>query len=116
MAEETKEEKSLTAAIDAHKATLALATGTLVFSAGLLKEKLNFSCPAKWLLGISWCLLGVSIVAGLLVHLRVPVMIAEGKPNIYDKWFEIPGRIHHTAFVFGVVLLGVAMIVILVAE
>ena len=116
MPDETKEAKSLTAAVDAHKATLALATGTLVFSAGLLKEQIHFGYVSKWLLGISWSLLGVSVVAGLLVHLRVPIMIAEDKPNIYDKWFEIPGQIHHIAFVFGVILLGVAMIVILVAK
>jgi hypothetical protein len=116
MPDETKEAKSLTAAVDAHKTTLALATGTLVFSVGLLKENLHFSCWAKWLLGISWCLLGVSIVAGSLVHLRVPMMIAEDKPNIHDQLFEIPGKIHHTAFVFGVILLGVAMIVILAAK
>jgi hypothetical protein len=116
MSEETKESKSLSAAIEAHKATLALATGTLVFSVQLLKEEIHFGCVGKWLLGSSWCLLGVSIIAGLLVHLRVPVMIFEDKPNIYDKWFEIPGRIHHTAFIFGVILLGIAMIVILIAK
>lgn len=116
MPDETKEAKSLTAAVDAHKATLALATGTLVFSAGLLKEQIQFSCVAKWLLAISWCLLAVAIVAGLLVYLRVPIMIAEDKPNISDKYFEIPGRIHQVAFVLGVILLGVAMIVILAAK
>ncbi|SRR6266496_513973 len=116
MAEETKEAKSLTAAVNAHKATLALATGTLVFSAGLLKENIKFTCSSKWLLGISWCFLGVSIIAGLLVHLRVPIMIAEDKQDIHDRLFGIPGQIHHIAFVLGVVLLGIAMIVILAAK
>ena len=116
MAEETKEAKSLTAAVEAHKTTLALATGTLVFSAGLLKEKIEFSCLAKWLLAICWCFLGVSIVAGAIAHLRVPVMISENKPNIADKWFSRPGQIHHITFIFGVVLLGAAMITILVSS
>ena len=40
-------------------------------------------------------------------------MIAVGKPDIEDKFFERPGQIHHIAFLLGVVALGVAMILIL---
>jgi len=116
MAEETKEAKSLASAVDALKATIAIATGTLVFSAGLLKENVQLTCAGNLLLATSWVCLGVSIVAGTLAHLRVPVMIAEDKPDIADKWFKPPGRIHHVAFVFGVVFLGAAMIVILAAK
>lgn len=95
---------------------LKIATGTLVFSAGLLKEDIQLGCAGKWLLGISWFCLGISIITGSVAQLRVPVMIAEDKPNIADKWFEPPGRIHHIAFVLGVVFLGAAMIAILSAK
>jgi len=50
MAEETKEAKSLASAVDALKATIAIATGTLVFSAGLLKENVQLTCAGKLLL------------------------------------------------------------------
>jgi len=113
MAEESKESKALSAAVEAVKFSLALATGTLVFSAELLKEEVRIGPPAKVLLAASWCILGISIVAGVLAYLRVPVMISEDKPGIHDKWFEWPGRIHHVAFLLGVAILGLAMICIL---
>jgi hypothetical protein len=116
MAEETKEAKSLASAAEVLKATLVVATGTLVFSAGLLKENIHLSCLGKWLLGISWFCLGISIVTGSVAHLRVPVMIAEDKPDIHDKWFKSPGQIHHIAFIFGVIFLGAAMIAILATK
>jgi len=91
MGDDSDQSKSLASAVDVIKATLAIATGTLVFSASLLKEQITFGCAAKWLLGISWSFLGVSIIAGTIAQLRVPVMISEGKPDIADQWFKIPG-------------------------
>lgn len=116
MAGETKEAKALSAAVDVVKVTLALATGTLVFSAGLLRDNVKVSSAAKGLLVASWCSLGLSILAGALAYSRVPVMIADDKPDIHDKWFERPGQIHEVAFLVGVVALGIAMILILSAK
>jgi hypothetical protein len=116
MADPTHKDKSLAAAVDVLKATLAIATGTLVFSAGLLKENIQFTYGAKWLLGTSWCCLGISIIAGSLAQLRVPIMIDEKNPDIRDKWFKTPGQIHHVSFLFGVVCLGAAMTLILSAK
>lgn len=116
MPDETNKAKALTAAVDVLKVTLTLATGTLVFSAGLLKENVTVSTASKYLLEFSWFALGVSVAAGALAYSRVPVMIGDGQPNIEDQRFKTPGMIHHIAFFLGVTALGVAMIVILSAK
>jgi hypothetical protein len=116
MSEKTKEAEAVDAAVDAIKLTMALATGTLVFSAELLKEDVEIGSISKVLLVVSWCLLGISILAGALAYLSVPVMIHEGKPNIGNKFLCIPGLIHHVAFLAGVLVLGLAMVLILAAK
>lgn len=110
---QTNKAAGVSAAVDVLKYTLTLATGSLVFSASLLKEDVVITCVGKYLLGVSWCCLGCSIVAGALAFSRVPVMIAEGNADINDKWFKWPGRIHHIAFLVGVLVLGSAMTLIL---
>jgi len=102
--------------VDVLKLTLTLATGTLVFSAGLLKEQVDVGTASKSLLISSWCSLGLSILAGALAYLRVPVMINRNRSDIKDEWFEIPGRVHHVAFLLGVTALGTAMIIIMLAK
>lgn len=116
MAHETDKAKALAAGVDVLKVTLTLATGTLVFSAGLLTEKVKVGTASKYLLVFSWCSLGISILAGALAYMRVPVMIAEGKCDIEDGWFKRPGQVHNVAFLLGVIALGIAMIMILSAE
>jgi hypothetical protein len=106
-------ESALNAAIEVIKVTITLATGTLVFSAQLLKEDVCISPVGKCWLFFSWVLLGCSIISGALAYARVPVMINEGKPNIKDGYFEWPGLIHHITFLGGVVVLGIAMTLIL---
>ena len=85
MSEETKESKAVSAAVEVIKTTLALATGTLVFSAGLLKEDVEINCVAQHWLVASWFFLGVSIIAGAIAYSRIPVMINEDKPDINDR-------------------------------
>lgn len=103
-------------ATEAVKVTLALATGTLVFSAELLKESISMNNATKYLLVFSWIFLGISIVFGVFAYSRIPVMLKENNLDITDKYFEFFGRTHQITFMCGVILLGIAMIIILFAK
>jgi len=113
MAEETREERALAAATEAVKLTLGLATGALVFSAGLLKEDVQLGHSARCLMAWSWGLLSLAIIAGTLAYLRVPVKTTEGNYDLHDPWFAVPGVAHHLSFLAGMVALGLAMVDIL---
>jgi len=116
MSEETNKAKAVSSATDVMKVTMALATGTLVFSAELLKEDVSIGLTAKVFLVASWCFLCTSIIAGALSYMRVPVMISEDNLDIHDKLFSSPGRIHHLSFLVGVIVLGITMILILIGK
>lgn len=110
---DSNEFKAITIALDVIKLTLALATGSLVFSAGLLTEKLTFSCALRfWLIG-SWILLGVSVIGGVLGMMRIPMIVHDGNPDVNDKLLTYCMRIHHLSFIAGIILLGIALTQIL---
>lgn len=102
--------------VDLLKFTIALATGALVFSAGLLTEDIKLNCGAKFCLFLSWLALATSASAGVLAYMRIPMLIAKRKFNMRDKFMEIPGRIHHISFIVGIISLGVALVIALVKK
>lgn len=106
----------LLAGAEVIKYLLALATGAIVFSAGLLTDKVALSPLAKWFILISWCVLALSVVGGILANMRVPIMLTEQNYNVEDKFLKYPGLVQQLAFVFGIVLLGFALSIILYAH
>jgi len=114
--EQLKSENGLKQIVDLLKFTIALATGSLVFSTGLLTEDINLSCWAKLFLFLSWIALTTSAAAGVLAYMRIPMLIAKRDFNMRDKFMEIPGRIHHISFIVGIVSLGVAVVIVLIKK
>jgi hypothetical protein len=104
---------ALVAASEFLKYTVALGTGALVFSAGLVTGNVNLSMIAIRLLISAWISITISIVAGVLAYSRIPIQIAEENYDLEDKWFVIPGRIHQLAFVIGIICLGGTLILAL---
>jgi hypothetical protein len=100
---------ALVAAAEVVKYLTALATGAIVFSAGLLSEKILISGWAKGWIFLSWVLLAVSVAGGLLGGMRVPVQLSKQNYDLQDKYFEWPIWIQQIA-------LGIAMALILVAH
>jgi hypothetical protein len=92
---------------------LALGTGALVFSAELLKKDYPMSAAARVLILLSWCLLGISIIGGILAYMRIPVMLSEQKYDLEDKYMIWPGRFQQLAFLLGILLLGIALGILL---
>jgi len=91
----------------------ALGTGAIVFSVGLLSDKLFLPTPAKWFLFISWFVLAVSVLAGLIAGMRIPIQLSEENYNLEDKFLKYPGLIEQIAFFLGIVFLGIALTFIL---
>lgn len=112
MAEEP-EERALQALLDIVKLTLALATGALVFSVGLLQEDVLLSWWSSFLVKCSWVLLGLSILAGTVALHRLPVKISEGELSMDDRYLNLPGKVHHILFILGMAVLGAALFVMM---
>lgn len=112
----TNGKSALVAAADVVKYLTALATGAIVFSAGLLSEKIFLSGGAKVWIFLSWFLLAVSVAGGLLAGMRVPVQLSKQNYDLEDKYFEWPIRIQQIAFFLGIVALGIALALILIAH
>lgn len=109
-------EEGLKQVIGLLKFTLALATGALVFSAGLLTEDIQINSPAKCFLLFSWIGLAISAAAGVLAYMRIPMLIAEQNFDMRDKFMEIPGRVHHISFLVGLLSLGGALVIALMSK
>jgi hypothetical protein len=92
---------------------LALSTGALVFSAELIKKDYPMSLGARDLILISWALLAVSILCGILAYMRIPVMLSEANHDLEDKLMIVPGRIQQVTFLFGMLFLGLALAILL---
>ena len=107
------EKTALVAASEFVKFTTAFGTGALVFSVGLVSDKVILTAWAKGFLIASWALLLISVVAGVLAYSRIPVMLAAKNYNLQDCWFKYPGKCHHITFLFGIAFLAVALVIIL---
>jgi hypothetical protein len=88
---------------------LALGTGALVFSAELIKKDYPMTSGARALILVSWFLLSLSVVGGILAYMRIPVMLSEKNYDLEDKFLTPPGKIQQLAFFIGIIVLGVAL-------
>ena len=95
------------------KYLMALATGAIVFSAGLLNDKVFLPPAAKWFILISWAALAFSTLGGILASMRIPIQLSEQKYDVEDAYLKYPGMIQQLAFLLGIVLLGIALSIIL---
>ena len=98
------------------KYTLALATGSLVFSAGLVGKDVRVSTEAGWFLIAAWGLLVTAIVAGLIAFARVPVLLHDANYDLKDPFVVWPWRVHQVAFAFGIISLGIALVLVLLTK
>lgn len=100
----------LKAAIEFTGLSTTLATGTLVFSLGLLEKIAGFPDWGRVALGAAWFLLVVSIVSGLLARATLPPKLFEHDLDIiHDTSLTRPAVIHLFAFIGAVVVLGAAL-------
>src|SRR6266852_3447480 len=104
----------LQAAAEVVKYLAALGTGSIVFSAGLLNDKLFLPTGAKWFIFFSWCVLALSVLAGLFAGMRIPIQLSKENYNLEDTFLKWPGLIQQLAFFVGIVLLGTALTLILI--
>lgn len=95
------------------KYLMALATGAIVFSAGLLSDKVTLPTAAKWFILFSWAVLAFSTLGGILASMRIPVQLSEQNYDVEDPFLKYPGMIQQLAFLLGIVLLGIALSIIL---
>jgi hypothetical protein len=102
---------ALATAADLIKWTTGFAVAELAFSIGLVGDRLPAGSWLRWLVVASWSLLALSIAAGALVYLRIPVKQATENYDVeHDRWFVGPGRTHHVAFALGTLFVGLAIV------
>jgi hypothetical protein len=106
----------LLAGAEVIKYLTALGTGAIVFSSGLLSDKVFLPTGAKWFMFGAWCLLALSVLAGLIAGMRIPIQLAEENYNVEDVYLKYPGMIQQIAFFFGVLSLGIALTLILIGH
>jgi len=114
MAQIPAKQTALNVMADLLKITTAFATGALVFSAGILEDKVKIPPNAIIPLVGSWILLGLAAASGVLAYSRIPVLLAEEKYDIEDPYLCWPGRLHQILFGLGIILLGSALVLIAV--
>lgn len=87
----------------------ALATGALVFSAEILKKDYVLPDSSRHLILLSWAFLALSVLCGLAVLARIPVMMAEKTEDLEDKYLEWPLRGQYLFMIIGIFALGGAL-------
>jgi len=114
----TKEDRrdALLAAQEFVKYLVALSTGSLVLTAGLLTKDVDIGSSGKILLLGGWLGLGISIVGGILAYSRTVTMLANSDYGLTDRFLEWPGRVQQVAFLVGVLLVGGSLAVVLVEK
>lgn len=98
---------------DFAKYLAALATGALVFSKDLLGKDFVITGGTRIFILVAWCLLTVSVVAGIFALARIPMMLRAGTYDLEDKYLVLPLRGQQVLCFFGVLALGGALIAIL---
>jgi hypothetical protein len=91
------------------KVTLTLATGALVFGAGLVKDYATFPGFSYVTVLLAWVLLGLSAGAGILALSAVPMMLSKSNYDLEDPYLTWPARVHQLAFAIGILLLGISL-------
>jgi hypothetical protein len=105
--------EALTNAADLVKYTLALGTGALVFSVGLVSKEVTLTVLAKGTLTAAWTILAVSITAGIIALMVIPGKIASKQYHLADSRLTQPYQISQVAFVLGVIFLGLTLLITL---
>ncbi len=95
------------------KYLMALATGAIVFSAGLLNDKVFLPSSAKWFILASWGALAISTLGGILASMRIPIQLSEQNYDVEDAYLKYPGMTQQLAFLLGILLLGIALSIVL---
>jgi len=101
--------EALTTAAEFIKYFTALATGALVFSAGLVSDKITLTPIAQWLLTASWALIAASVLGGVLAYARIPIQLAAATYDLEDKWLTYPARGQQVAFILSMLCLAAAL-------
>lgn len=91
----------------------ALATGALVFSKDLLGKDFVITSGTRIFILVAWCLLTLSVVAGIFALARIPMMLREGTYDLEDKYLILPLRAQQVLCFLGVLALGGALIAVL---
>jgi Collagen triple helix repeat (20 copies) len=111
---ENPAKSALMAGAELIKYITALGTGAIVFSAGLITQKIVITTFAKWLLGAAWIILAFSVLAGLLAAARIPINLAEKNYDWEkDKLLKYPAAIQQLLFLLGIFTLGLALVLML---
>ena len=101
---------ALKAAGEILKVSTGLATGTLVFSVGLLSGGMTSAPLVRATLAATWVALFFSIIAGVLCQSAIPVLLDERRFDLEAPTFTWPGRIHQV--LFGVGILGLSTVLL----
>jgi hypothetical protein len=88
---------------------IALASAVIGFSTTLIDRAALHD--TYYLHGI-WVLMSVSIFCGMLCYSRTIVMLSKSKFSLTDRFLEFPGRIQQGAFIFGMLVVGVTLVVV----
>lgn len=111
--EKTASNSPLDKAGDFAKYLTALSTGALVFSADLLKKDYVLPGISRHLVLGSWICLALSALFGLAALARIPMMMVEQSQDLGDFFLKWPLRGQQVLLSFGVVTLGIAMVLAL---
>jgi hypothetical protein len=97
---------ALSAAAEFLKFSTTFTAAALGFSIGLLPDKLSLFLCGELALIASWILLAASLFGGVVVYGRIPIMLSRQNYNLEDGIFKWGGRVHHVAFILGILALG----------
>jgi hypothetical protein len=101
--------EALQSASEFLKLTVTLATGALVFGAGLVKDASTLGLVSRLLIVGSGLLLGAAAATGVLALAAIPMMLERVDYEVRDKYFERPIQVHQLSLAAGAMLLGIAL-------
>jgi hypothetical protein len=107
---------ALKAAGEILKVSTGLATGALVFSVGLLPSAASTGPVIHAILAITWVILFLSVIGGVLAQSAIPVLMAENRLDLEAPTFTWPGRVHQVLFGFAVLGLAIVLTAALYAD
>ncbi len=93
-------------ALDFTKFIIALDGALIAFLTGAsFLQSLN-GLGQRSVVILTLCALGISMIAGILVYMRVATMASEGKYDLGDPHLRWPGIVNVAAFLIGAFALG----------
>lgn len=103
--------EGLTTALEFTKFVITLDTALIAFVTGATFLEHIGTLPAKIAVIIILLVLAISIVAGILVYMRISTMLSEGKYDLGDSHLRTPGA--WNVLCFGAGSGGVAILAVL---